>query len=131
MPRVILSRYECSRDRLPRVCMFCGETAADRKEMAYAWHPVWVWGLIAIFPPVGMIVAVAMTRRMTVRVPVCSRHAGFWIRRTLIILGSFAVVAGLWAGGMLLMSIQPPGPRGGFAVWMSGAAALLFFAWLI
>jgi hypothetical protein len=39
MPTVKLSDYECRKNLLPDVCMFCGEPAVTRKSKNFAWHP--------------------------------------------------------------------------------------------
>jgi hypothetical protein len=131
MARIKLSSYECSRNLLPGVCMFCGEAAAERKAKTFSWHPGWVWVLVLASPLIAFIVAVVLTKRMAVRVPVCAEHAGYWVRRNLILLGSFAVVGILCLGGIMYMSSQPPGPKDDLAGWICGGGIFLFLAWLI
>ncbi|HVK11589.1 MAG TPA: hypothetical protein VM597_22650 [Gemmataceae bacterium] len=131
MARVRLSSYECSRNLLPDVCMFGGEPASERKPKSFSWHPGWVWVLVLLSPLIAFIVAIILTKRMAVRVPVCAEHAGYWFRRNLILVGSFALVSALGVAGVAYVSNQPPGPKDDLAGWVCGGGVVLFFAWLI
>ena len=48
MATVKLTEYECRKNLLPKVCMFCGEPAVERKQKNFAWHPPWVCILILV-----------------------------------------------------------------------------------
>ena len=131
MANVKLSRYECSRDLLPDVCMFCGEPATVRKQKTFAWHPSWVWVLILVNLIVVLIVAMVLTKKMPTRVPVCDRHAGWWTRRTLILLFSFLFMAAACLAGIFYVDSQPGNAKGDLSGVVCGGGVGLFLVWLI
>lgn len=97
-----LGRYEVERDRLPAVCMRCGEPATVRKRKGFAWHPPWVIVLIFVAVLVYIIVAAILTKRMTVQAPLCDKHRNHWLGRALIIWLSLAGLLALGFGGFML-----------------------------
>ena len=131
MSNVRITEFECRKNLLPDVCMFCGRRAVDRKKRTFAWHPPWVWILILAGILVAAIVAMILTKRMTVRVPVCNEHEGFWRRRNLIIGLSFLAMV---VAEVVLIAISvslPPGQNndpGGF-ICLGGTA--MFLGWLV
>lgn len=128
MPSVTLSDYECRRGLLPDVCAFCGAPAAGRRERTFSWHPSWVWVLILINL---IVVALVLTKRMTVRVPVCEAHDGFWRRRATILLTSFLLIA-LFVGAAVAFSMdQPPGGPDLLQTVMCGGGIVLVLAWVV
>src|SRR5262245_27784101 len=131
MPRVRLSKYECTHDLLPPVCAFCGAPAAGVRERKFSWHPSWVWVLIFVHVLVALIVALILTRRMVVRVPVCDEHSGDWSRRTGILAGSFLVVAAFETAALIYLNNEPPAQQDELAGWLCGGGFVLFFAWVI
>jgi hypothetical protein len=131
MPSVKLSRYECSRDMLPDVCMFCGEPATVRKRKTFGWHPGWVWILILVNLIVLIVVAMILTKKMPMKVPLCERHAGYWTRRTLTLTFSFLAVAVLCIGAGVYMDAQPVGQRDDLGGILCGGGVVLFLGWLI
>src|SRR5262245_25380147 len=131
MPRVRLSKYECSRDLLPPVCAFCGAPAAGVRERKFSWHPSWVWVLIFVHVLVALIVALILTRRMVVRVPVCEQHSGYWSRRMGILTGSFLVLAALALAGVIYVQSEPPRQQDDLIGWLCGGGFIVFFCWVI
>src|SRR5262249_28232384 len=97
---------------LPDLCMKCGAPAMVYKAKTFSWHPGWVYILLFFGLLPFIIVALIMTRRMTVRVPLCEAHKNHWFGRFLILSGSFLA---LFAGGIALFmaSLEPNrvGPR--------------------
>src|SRR5262249_9663675 len=69
MATVRLERDEVDNDSLPDVCMVCGAEATLRKRKSFSWHPPWVILLILISLWPYIIVALILTKRMTVRAP--------------------------------------------------------------
>ncbi len=131
MANVKLSAYECRKNLLPKVCMFCGEPAVTRKQRNFAWHPPWVWILILAGILVAAIVALILTKRMTVRVPVCERHEGFWRRRNLVVGLSFLGVAVLEIVAIAISANQPQGQNNDLGGFVCVGGAFLFLAWLV
>src|SRR4051794_9141970 len=131
MPNVKLSRHECSRDLLPSVCMFCGEPATTRKRKTFGWHPSWVWVLILVNLIILIIVAMILTKKMPMRVPVCDRHEGYWTRRALTLTFTFLLVAVLCVGAGSYMDAQPVTQRGDLGGLLCGGGVVLFLGWLV
>jgi hypothetical protein len=99
MPNVTLSRYECTGDLLPPVCTVCGEPATEKIERKFSWHPQWSELLI-----VGALI---FTKRISVRLPICARHASFWRRRNQVALIGLLVVLVLAAAAIIHMYLEP------------------------
>lgn len=131
MPNIKLSRYECSRDLLPPLCMFCGEPATVRKHKTFGWHPGWVWLLLLANLIVLVVVAMILTKRMSLKVPLCDRHAGWWARRTLTILFTFLGVAVLCIGGGIYLDAQPMKQQDDLSAVLCGGGVVLFLGWLV
>lgn len=101
MPTLTLSRAEADSGNLPAVCLRCGAPATGFDRKRFAWHPPWVFALI-FFPLPMIIVALILTKRMSVRAPFCAQHHKHWTRRNWLIGGSLLVLALLVAGGFVL-----------------------------
>jgi hypothetical protein len=131
MANVTLSKYECTRGVLPRVCMRCGAPADETKTKTFSWfHPLIYLALLAGFLPF-LIIALVLTKRMTVDAPFCHEHRGHWIRRTLLVTGTLLVVLALGIGAIVYMSDQPPGAKDDLSGYLCIGAAVLLFAWLV
>ena len=80
MAHVWLADYECDRDwDLPPVCMKCGADAGTAVRQTFRWCPPWVHVLHVAGLVVWVVALVLLTRRRTVRVPLCDRHAGHFL----------------------------------------------------
>lgn len=130
MAQIVLSDYECEQGLLPDLCMFCGAPATRDVLRKFSWHPKWVWILVLASWLIALILAMVLTKRMTVRVPTCSEHEGVWRRRMWIVLGSFLGLAafGVVAAVAVEHLNQQNNDLGG---WICGGSGLLFVAWLI
>jgi hypothetical protein len=128
MPQVTLSRTECERDLLPAVCVVCGESADVRKSRKFAWHtPLAYLGLLAGLLPF-VIIALVLTKRMTVKVPLCQAHKNHWTWRSLVVLGSLLAIGALGIGVLVMQANQQPGND---STWMCLGGVLLLLVWLI
>jgi hypothetical protein len=63
-------------DHLPSVCVCCGKRATGHKEKTFAWFPRWTYLLLIVGALPYVILAMALQKRMRVRLPVCERHQG-------------------------------------------------------
>jgi hypothetical protein len=131
MPNVKLTDFECRKNLLPDVCMFCGRRAVDRKKRTFAWHPPWVWILILVGVLIAAIVAMILTKRMTVRVPVCNEHEGFWRRRNLVVGLSLVAVVVVEVVFIAVAASQPQGQNNDWGGLACGGGAVLFLGWLV
>jgi hypothetical protein len=129
MATVKLSDYECRRDLLPGVCMVCGAPADVRKSKNFSWYnPLAYLGLLAGLVPF-LIIALVLTKRMTVRVPLCQQHQSHWSKRTLWVLGTFLAAMAVGIGAFAYMANQqPPNDDAG---WVCLACVGLLFVWLV
>ena len=130
MPAIWLDRDEC-RD-LPPVCMVCGEAATTTSRQTFRWHPPWVIVLILVGVLVWVIVAIILTKSMTVEAPVCDEHKGHWFKRKLI--GWLAVLLGIaafFAGVFVAIHLDGDPRLRDYAVWGFLAGAVMFLIGLI
>ncbi len=95
MARIRLGRYEAEHGELPFICMRCGAPATMVKRKSLAWHPPWVYVLIPAGVLPFVIVAMVLTKRMRLQIPLCDAHKSNWLVRALIIWGSFVVFLGM------------------------------------
>jgi hypothetical protein len=130
MATVKLSEYECERDLLPQVCAFCGEPAVTRVKRNFAWHPPWVWILILVNVLIAAVVAMILTKKMAVRVPVCDLHEGFWRRKGIVLSLTFAVIVVYVVGWVLFAIYQGPG-QDELTGWLCAGGVVLLLVWLV
>src|SRR5262245_904322 len=103
MAQIILKKRETDAEYLPELCMACGQPATTHIRKNFAWHPPWVIILILVNIIVYAIVAMIMTKRMTVDVPVCERHRGYWWKRHLLMWLPLLVIFVLGIGAMIAL----------------------------
>jgi hypothetical protein len=97
---------------LPDVCMKCGAPATVRKSRTFSWFPPWIWVLFffcGLLP--FAIVALIMTKRRHLDVPLCEEHKNHWMWRQLAVVGT--LLALLLVGFVAWTAvINDQGPRG-------------------
>src|SRR5262245_8738600 len=122
MATVTISRYECNRDLLPDVCVACGARTTCRVRINYSWNP----------PSSGLLIVgpAFMTRRMSVRLPLCDRHLRNRRRRRVAILVTLLAVLAFGALSVVYTIVRPDGPREYVSEWLLGISATLIFAWM-
>ena len=131
MATVTLSEYECRKKLLPDVCIQCGEPATVSVRRNFSWYPPWVIALVLAGVLVAAIVAIVLTKKMLVQVPMCDRHKSHWSTRTMWTFLCFAVVASAAIGGIALLAANDNGPRKDDMVgWVCGGSALALLLWL-
>jgi hypothetical protein len=117
---------------LPDLCMKCGAPAAVRKQKTFSWFPPWVWILLLVCGLVPFaIVAMILTKRRTISVPLCEQHKNHWMWRTLVVVGGFFALIIL---GIAAMSATTDNPRGGDDLvggLLCGASLVGLVIWLI
>jgi hypothetical protein len=135
MAQLRLERYEAEEGRLPHLCMRCGEPATFTKRKQFSWYPTWLYLLILLHLLIFLIVALIMTKRMTVPVPLCEKHRRHFLWPTLLGLAALVllivvVIGGLVLGGALEDALDRDARDTFYAVWFIGGLAL-FLAGLI
>src|SRR5262245_15375580 len=132
MASVKMFRGEVREGRLPRICMRCGAPAELQKCKRFAWHPGWVNLLILVGILPWVIVALVLTKRMTVYAPLCRGHRNHWLIRSLIAFGGLATLAACFVATVIALSLgeqRAPGASnelGGYACIGSLGLLLLF-----
>jgi hypothetical protein len=128
MPDAYLRDYEVDPERLPPVCMRCGEPATNYRDKKFQWHPPWVAITILAGLLVYIILAIILTKRMIVSAPLCDRHRYHWAKRTtFILLGLLAVIV-----GVVVAAIVSSSPRNQDLipiVWLG--ELVVFLVWLV
>jgi hypothetical protein len=129
MARLKLSDYECRKGLMPGICMVCGEKAQIWKTKRFSWcTPLAYLGLLAGLLPF-LIIALILTKYMTVRVPLCLQHTGHWSKRTFTILGTFLAVMLFGVIAVALMANQQPANDN--VGWACLGTVGLLFVWLV
>jgi hypothetical protein len=131
MARVRLGRYEIEDYELPPVCAKCGAKAVVRPRKTFLWHPSWVLVFFCFGVLIYVLLALILTKQMTVPLPLCARHRNYWRNRALFLYGGLAALVLLAVGGGFLGNLVPdrglgPGPY--VSIFMS--VGLLFVLWV-
>jgi hypothetical protein len=117
--------------RLPDVCMCCGDASTTLKTKSMSWCPPWVGVLIVAGALPYVIVAMIMTKRARVQVPLCDRHHGHWLYRHLIVWGLFGFLLLLSAAAGLIVAILPGRHQDTIGPFACIAGLVFFVGWLI
>jgi hypothetical protein len=108
MATVTLSRHECTRDLLPKVCAECGAPAAGTVGMNFSWAP-----------------------RMPVRMPFCAHHQRrrrlYAVRFTVLFLATVASM-GL---SYYFVALSPASINPVLAACTLGVSMVLFWLWIV
>jgi hypothetical protein len=105
MAQIRLGRYEIKREILPDVCMRCGTPADRTRRTKFSWYPPWVWVLLLVGILPFLIVALVLTKKMTVPVGLCDNHRRHFLWGPLIIGGGFFLTAILVLGVFIIASV--------------------------
>jgi hypothetical protein len=125
-------------DRLPSVCMCCGEQATRSKYMKFAWVPRWVWGLFVLGMMPGLLV-MFLQKRMSMHMPQCEKHKWPYFKSTMLgivallylIVVPFVLIALGAALGRSGVAAVGPIMAVVFGAWFAGIFALLVTAIVI
>jgi hypothetical protein len=109
MGKLRLRDTEVRAPRLPEMCMVCGQRSETEVKKSFSWYPPWVGVTILAGLIVYVILAVVLTKRMTVDVPLCNRHRGHFWKRTL--LTWLTLIAWLATGGVAFALAAALAPR--------------------
>jgi small-conductance mechanosensitive channel len=123
-----LGRYEVERDALPDLCMRCGAPATIHKNRNFSWYPPWIAVTILAGLLVFFILAMVLTKRMKVSVPLCDKHRNHWLSRSLLVGLSFLLILGMVVGAIVL-SANVQNDTVSLIAWLTVAVA--FVSWLI
>jgi hypothetical protein len=129
MASVRLGRYEVEEYELPRVCAKCGRKAVARPSKTFSWHPPWVIVLIFAGLLIYVIVALVLTKRMAVPLPLCERHRNYWRNRAIVIYGGLLALV-LGVGGVVVASVLDEGGKDNAVGLACIGTGLVFIVWL-
>jgi hypothetical protein len=129
MASVRLDFEDVDDDALPDLCMKCAAPATIRVRRTFAWTPSWVIVLIVCVTLPGIIVALVLTKRKRVTVPLCEQHKNHWSWRLWVGLIGFGVVLLPFAAGFVSNSLGPS--AGDVTPWLFLSAFFAFLVWLI
>jgi hypothetical protein len=60
---------------LPPFCVKCGRPADPNSFCKkFSWHPQWIYIFVLLALLLYVIIALAMSKRMTLQIPLCARH---------------------------------------------------------
>jgi hypothetical protein len=130
MPEIRLDR-EVADGRLPMICMRCGEPATVTRSRNMSWCPPWVGVLFLAGLIPYVIVALILTKRTRVIVPLCDSHKGHWLYRLLIVLGSlfFLLLVGIL--GVAVFAMTPRQFQDSVGPFMCLGGVALFIIWIV
>jgi hypothetical protein len=88
--------------------MVCGGPAAVSRPTRLSWHPPALYAVILFGLPgliLFLILVVVFRRRMSVIVPLCTRHRGYWLHRNLMTYGGMLGTFVMTCGALVLLLI--------------------------
>jgi hypothetical protein len=130
MAELRLKELQAFGDRMPMVCMVCGEPAVKHYRKNFSWVPGWVHiTILAGLLPWAIIVAI-LTKRMWVDVPVCEQHRGYFWKRLAAGFLSFLLLVGLCIGAAVLVG-EVAGKNNDAMGYVCVGSGVLFVAWII
>jgi hypothetical protein len=109
MAQIKLYSREVRGDRLPMVCMKCGAPASVQVPKRFAWYPMWVNVLIFAGLLPWALVALILTKRMTVHAPMCADHKRHWLIRSILVVGGLLFLIAFGATMFALAVSKDPG----------------------
>jgi hypothetical protein len=133
MATVRLGRYEVKKRLLPPVCLKCGAEATAERRKNFSWSPPWIIILILFGLLPYAIVAIILTKRMTVTVPLCDQHKSHWSWRAWFIWGGFILffILGIGAFVVLVNQENQRGRGQEMAGWLCAGTGIAGLIWLI
>jgi hypothetical protein len=132
MASIRLGRYEAADGDLPEVCIVCGAPADGYKLKNFSWHPKWVYFFIVLGLLPLVIIALILTKRMSVRAPICRDHRYHWIWRSWAIGGSLVLLIVFFIAAMVIgSSLESRANGGDFFGIICGGFVALGLIWLI
>ena len=108
MAVVWIDREEAEHGDLPPLCLRCGNDATTFRRRQFSWYPGWVNIFIIVALLVWLILALILTKKMRVTVPMCDRHVGHWFRFNLFLYGGLIGMLALLIAGAALSASQDP-----------------------
>jgi hypothetical protein len=128
MSVVRLESYDNEVEELPDVCMKCGAPSAVLKRKQFAWYPPWVGVLLLAGLIPFAIVAMILTKRCRVEVPLCDRHKNHWLmRQVLVICTLFALLAIVF--GTFIATVDNKG-NDSLLGYVCGGWVILMIGWI-
>ena len=131
MPIVRLSRFEVRKNLLPPVCVVCGAPAVVRRDRKFSWFPSWTWVIVLVSWLIGLILMVALTKTMRVRLPACAEHEGYWRRRGTFLAIGWVLTLSICAVLIVFLGLQPEQRQRALAVPPCGTSATTFVTWIV
>jgi hypothetical protein len=87
--------------------MKCGAPATLRRSKQFSWYPPWIAIILLVAWPVFLILALVLTKKRRLSVPLCDRHRLHWVWPPVIILSSLLVPLGIGFCALLLDARDP------------------------
>jgi hypothetical protein len=127
MATIALHRDEFEENKLPPLCIRCGEPATCVKKKTFTWGPDWLLILLFVsicFGPlfwVALILNLVVRKRMKVPVPLCQKHRNHWLPLQVVLFGGIGLVVLLFTTVVILLltATHPNSPNIPLAGWFA------------
>ena len=119
MAEVRLGKFEMDAERLPTICIRCGEPASVMREKRFQWAPT---SVLLLSPIVRYFLGIAQFKAMKIRVPFCFEHRNHWFGRDLAIYLSLIAIVSVWLALMFWGALTAE-KRGGDDSWVTRCSA--------
>ncbi len=132
MATLLMGRRPAEDEDVPDLCMQCGAPAAVYRERTFSWYPSWVYLLLLAGLLPFIIVALVLTKKKRLSVPLCHAHRNHWAWRNAVMLLSFLGLGGLAVGAAVLVNVAA-GPNGfdQYSGFVCGGFVVGLIVWLI
>ena len=124
-----------SRDAiLPSYCVKCGRPAGpDHFSKKFSWHPQWIYIFVLIALLIYVILALSISKRMSLEIPLCARHLEKYkslrLAAAILLLGCIPEM--MIAGTYLQESYMGYGIAAGLLALVAGLICLILVSGLL
>lgn len=113
---------------LPPYCVKCGRPAdLNSFSRKFSWHPQWIYIFVLLALLLYVIIALAMSKRMTLQLPLCARHLEKYkslrIAAAILLLGCIPEM--IFAGTYLPEAYMGYGYSAGILALLAGLVCLI------
>jgi hypothetical protein len=117
---------------IPDLCIRCARPTDYRKTKQFSWYPPWIIVLLLLVGPIPyIIVALILTKKRTLEVPLCDQHRHHFLWAPLFIgLGLVLIIILAIGTGIVGSQASQAGDDTLFGL-LCGGGVLFFLVWLI
>jgi hypothetical protein len=133
MAEVRLGKFEMDAERLPTICIRCGQPSSVMRERRFQSNSTDLTTLLLFGPVMTHLLGMSQSKAITIKVPFCTAHRNHWFGRSLAVYLSLAAIL---CGGLALVfwAASTKDVRAGDDAWLGGVCVgfgVTMLMWII